>query len=257
MNSALYTGRVRHRRFSPTTNNFTYSVHMFLLDLAELDTVFAGRWFWSAHRSAPVRFRRADHFGPPERPLDEAVRDLVEKETGARPAGRILLLTNLRHFGYYINPVSVFYCMPAGGGAPEAVVLEVRNTPWDETHPYVLAGPASEKANGAREFFFPKTFHVSPFLGMDLEYRCVLSPPAEALVFHLEDRRGEEIVLDATLTLRREAVSGRSLARCLLLHPFMTGKVAWLIYWQALKLWWKNTPFYPHPKYAEKGGEDA
>ncbi|NCB64437.1 MAG: DUF1365 domain-containing protein, partial [Clostridia bacterium] len=28
VNSALYTGRVRHRRLSPTTNALTYSVHM-------------------------------------------------------------------------------------------------------------------------------------------------------------------------------------------------------------------------------------
>ncbi len=257
MNSALYTGRVRHRRFSPTTNDFTYSVQMFLLDLAELDTVFAGRRLWSTGRPAPVWFRRADHFGPPEQPLDGAVRDRVERETGTRPGGPILLLTNLRHFGYYINPVSVFYCMSPEGAALEAVVLEVRNTPWDETHPYVLANPVSAKANGAMEYSFPKTFHVSPFLGMDLEYRCVITPPGDTLVFHLEDRRGEEIVLDATLTLRREPVSGPALALSLLRHPFMTGKVAWLIYWQALKLWWKKTPFYPHPKYAEMGGEDA
>jgi len=32
-------------------------------------------------------------------------------------------------------------------------------------------------------------------------------------------------------------------------HPWMTGRVTWAIYWQALRLWHKRVPFYPHPKH--------
>jgi DUF1365 family protein len=32
-------------------------------------------------------------------------------------------------------------------------------------------------------------------------------------------------------------------------HPWMTGRVSQAIYWQALRLWLKRSPFYSHPKY--------
>ncbi|NIW24991.1 MAG: DUF1365 family protein, partial [Gammaproteobacteria bacterium] len=77
MNSAIYEGRVRHRRFSPAAHAFAYRLFMVYLDLSELDAVFSTRWLWSTNRRALARFRRMDHFGDPNVPLDQAVRDLV------------------------------------------------------------------------------------------------------------------------------------------------------------------------------------
>src|SRR6185369_13062275 len=94
MHSALYTGWVRHRRFEPAENRFRYRIFMSYLDLAELPTLFDRFLFWSARRAAPAWFRRADFHGDPQRPLDEAVRDLVTMRTGARPTGPIRLLTH-------------------------------------------------------------------------------------------------------------------------------------------------------------------
>jgi DUF1365 family protein len=48
MNSCIYTGNVRHRRFSPVPHAFTYRLFMMYLDLEELPTLFKGRWLWSA-----------------------------------------------------------------------------------------------------------------------------------------------------------------------------------------------------------------
>jgi hypothetical protein len=59
------------------------------------------------------------------------VRDAVEAATGARPAGRITLLTHPRYFGYCFNPVSFYYVWAAdGSGGLESVLAEVSNTPW-------------------------------------------------------------------------------------------------------------------------------
>ncbi|NKC10598.1 DUF1365 domain-containing protein, partial [Klebsiella variicola] len=46
MSSALYEGRVRHRRFAVASNEFSYRIFQPFLDLAELDRVFDRRWFW-------------------------------------------------------------------------------------------------------------------------------------------------------------------------------------------------------------------
>lgn len=45
-------------------------------------------------------------------------------------------------------------------------------------------------------------------------------------------------------------MSPPQLRRSLLRHPWMSAKVLGAIYWQALRLWTKRTPFFSHPKSA-------
>lgn len=246
MNSALYIGRVRHRRVRPRVHAFRYGLFMVYLDLGELDTVFRGRWFWSTKRRAVARFRREDHLGDAAQPLDEAVRDLVAERTGSRPAGRICLLTHLRYWGYVMNPLSIYYCFGADNATVEHLVLEVNNTPWGERHCYVL-NPAQRGAAGLSAEF-AKDFHVSPFMDMDYTYHAALSTPAESLVVHLANHDETGCAFDATLTMRREPITGRSLARALALHPWMTAKIIAAIYWEALRLWAKGIPYVPYVK---------
>ncbi|MBI1319934.1 MAG: DUF1365 family protein [Candidatus Hydrogenedens sp.] len=245
MQSCLYRGQVRHRRYTDKPHNFRYSLFMTYLDLAEVDTVFRGRWLWSSRRAAPAWFRRADYLGDPQVPLDTAVRDLVEQRTGARPEGPIRLLTHLRYFGMVMNPVNVYFVFDATGETIESLVLEVTNTPWRERHAYVLH--AGERRGAGTAYRFDKRFHVSPFLPMNYEYRCVVSDPGDSLVFHLENWRDGYKAFDATLSLRRRAIGTASLAAALAAFPCMTAKVAAGIYWEALRLWWKGATYYPHP----------
>lgn len=249
MKSCIYAGWVRHRRLRPVVNGFRYRIFMLYLDLAELDRVFDGYWLWSARRPAPAWFRRADHWGDPAVPLDTAIRDLVERQTGRRPAGAIGLLTHLRYFGYCFNPVSFYYCYGKDGhgadGALEHVVMEVNNTPWGEMHCYVL--PRGATGAAALRFDFDKAFHVSPFLPMDMRYRARLTEPAEKLFVGIENWREGQKVFDAHLALDREPIAHGALARHLARDPLVTGRVISLILWQALKLWIRRAPFHPHP----------
>ena len=247
--SALYVGHLRHRRFAPRRNDFRYRIYFTLIDLDELSTLFDGRWFWSSRRPALAWFRRADYLGDPATPLIEAVRDRVEQETGRRPSGPIRLLTHLRQFGYNFNPVSFYYVYDATGRELETVVAEITNTPWDERHSYVLSVAKAERV-GAKVFRwqFDKRFHVSPFLPMDMRYDWRFTAPAESLDVHMENWREGRCHFDSTLTLRRLPLTSGSLARALASFPLMTLKVSWLIYWQALRLWWKRTPFFVHPE---------
>lgn len=251
MNSCLYEGWVRHRRRQPVPNEFRYRLFYVYLDLSELDEAFAGRWFWSADRPAAAWFRRGDHFGDPAIPLDETVRELVRESTGRAPTGPIRLLTHLRHFGYLMNPVSFYYCFDETGSALESIVAEVHNTPWGETHCYVLTERANETPGETKRFRFAKSFHVSPFMGMDQTYRWRFDQPDGDLHVHMENWEREGRIFDATLQLERVPITTRSLALTLACYPFMTAKVIGAIYGQALKLWWKRCPFFPHPKHGD------
>jgi hypothetical protein len=247
--SALYVGHLRHRRFAPRRNDFRYRIYLTLIDLDELPTVFEKRWLWSSSRPALAWFRRADYLGDPSIPLAEAVRNRVEEETGKRPSGPIRLLTHLRQFGYNFNPVSFYYVFDASGRELETVVAEITNTPWDERHSYVLSVAEAERV-GAKtlRWQFDKGFHVSPFLPMDMRYDWRFTEPAETLEVHMENWREGRCDFDSTMTLRRLPMTSGNLARALWSFPLITLKVSALIYWQALRLWWKRTPFFVHPE---------
>ncbi|NJD33077.1 MAG: DUF1365 domain-containing protein [Gammaproteobacteria bacterium] len=247
MHSCLYKGWVRHRRHAPGPHAFRYRVCMLYLDLAELPQALDGHWLWSARRPALARWHRRDHHGDPGERLDESIRALASQRGGGRPEGPIRLLTNPRYFGYGFNPVSFYYCFDASDTRIEAIVAEINNTPWGERHCYVLPSAANAGRPSRLRFRFGKDFHVSPFMPMDLDYDWRFSVPGERLLVHMENWRRGEHVFDATLSLAREPIGSKSLAGALAAYPFMTAKVAGAIYWQALRLWLKRTPFFTHP----------
>jgi len=247
MHSRIYVGQVRHRRYKPAPHAFRYALFMLYLDLEELPTLFSKRWLWSARRPAIARFRRADHLGDPAIDLASAVRQLVRDATGISLNGPIRLLTNLRYFGHGFNPVSFYYCFDPGGEKLELIVAEVNNTPWGEQHCYIL--PESENRGNAtvKRYLADKRFHVSPFMGMDMNYHWRFTRPAEKLVVHMKNYQQGEQLFDATLTLQEQHINGLNLAAILIRFPLMTVKIIAAIYYQALRLWLKKIPFVPHP----------
>lgn len=258
MHSAIYEGRVRHRRFHPTANRFQYRLFLMYLDLSELDTLFAIHPLWSGTRPNIAWFKRSDHLGDPRTSLDHSVRTLVAERTGVPPTGPIRLLTHLRYFGYCFNPVSFYYCFDKQDRRLETIVAEVHNTPWKEEHPYVLTDSRNRHpvANW-RRFCFDKAMHVSPFMAMDLIYDWRFRVPGERLNVHMVvgERNGRRL-LDATLDLRRREITHQRLSTVLLRFPLMTAKVLTLIHWQALRLFLKGTPVFTHPgKVAASQGE--
>ena len=252
--SAVYEGRVRHRRFQPVAHEFSYPLFLMYLDLEELPRLLDPYPLWSARRAAPARFRREDFMGDPARPLAECARDAVAAETGARPDGPVRLLAGLRYLGHSFNPVSFYYCFDSDGERVEAVVADVENIPWGERHAYVLA--RGEREGPVLSDEMDKALHVSPLMGMDQTYAFRAGEPGERLSVHIESRPHEREgrSFDATLSLRRHELSQPRLAWMLARYPAMSLQVVAKIYAQSLRLKPKGARYFPHPRGSKPRG---
>lgn len=243
--SCIYEGVVRHRRFTPVRHDFTFPVSMLLLDLAEVDQLLDQALFWSSKRLALGWFRRQDYLAPHNVTLAEASRLAVAEAGGVKPEGSVQLLTIPRTYGFCFNPVSFYFI----GGPPFTwMVAEITNTPWRQRHRYVL--PRHGDGRAAR-WEFPKTFHVSPFMEMDQEYRWTITQPSRTLAIRMQCvPRGEQRPrFDAMLLLHRRELTGRTLDRWLLRYPAMAAQVFAKIHVEALRLWLKGARVFtnPHP----------
>ena len=261
LQSAVYFGRVAHARHRPRPHRFGYRLFYLYLDLDEVETLFDGAWLWSHERFNVANFRRRDYFGSPDRPLRDCVRERVTAGLGAPPPdGPIRLLTHVAFLGLGFNPVSFYYLFEPGGERLHSILAEITNTPWNERFQYVLAASEAEVRDEWFTWTFDKDFHVSPFFGMNYEYRWSFTAPrtraGSQLRVSMENHgpgEGGERAFDATLSLTREDFTRATLRRCLWRHPWITGKVHAGIYFQALRLWLKRTKFHTHP---DKTGGD-
>lgn len=272
--SAIYQGTVRHRRYTPRHHAFTYNVFMVYLDLQELDTVFKQSRWWSCDRINFACFKRSDFFdGATDTLLYDAVSQWVEQQTGRRQTGPIRMLTNLRYFGFIINPITCYYCFDDSGTQLQTVIAEVTNTPWKQRCQYVLdfasqhqqtVSEQEQQTSDKQRLQFSKAMHVSPFQPMDLEYYWKGKTPGEDLLVHIdvcqrvpqqvnrqqvdaEEEEKQQPVFDATMVLKHQPMTGPVMNRMLFRYPWMTLKVFAGIYWQALKLALKQIPYHPNP----------
>jgi len=246
LDSAIYEGRIRHRRFEPIEREFSQRIFMVYLDLDEIPEVMATHPLWSTRRRSPARYRRADYLGPADRPLKQAVADLVEQRTGTRPDGPIRMLTHLRYWGRIENPVTFYYCFDPTGTELRTVVAEVTNTPWGDRHTYVIEGPANRA--GVVSAKAAKAMHVSPLMGMDHEYELRFGTPGPNVPVHIASRSRGELHFDATLKLARRPIDRRRLTRLLVEYPPMSFAVIAGIHLQAAASWVRGARYHRRPE---------
>ncbi|MBM88030.1 MAG: chromosome partitioning protein ParA [Gammaproteobacteria bacterium] len=243
--SAIYEGFVRHRRFSPNTNEFRYPLFMFLLKIDEIPKILRSFWQLGTSFVCWARFNRGDYLGQSNENLGESVKTKIAELLGSNNReieGEVFALCHLRYFGFYFSPLNIYFLKD--GVSFKYALAEVSNTPWNERHYYLLD----------LDSLLPhqKQFHVSPFNPMHQSYQWKIKPPSSdynECVIHIESTEHEKKskVFDASLVLKRKPLTQSELNRVLIKSPVQTLSVTMGIYWQAFKLFLKRTPFYKHP----------
>ncbi len=245
MESSIYVGTIRHRRFLPVHHEFTYPLFMVFLDIDRLPELmrvspFAGynRWNWAS-------YQERDHFGDPDKTLRGRLLADARRNGLDLPDGQIFLLTHLRYFGYNFNPVSFYYCYDRAMNL-QVIMAEVNNT-FGETENYWLSSRDEQPAGESRKYRFLKTFHVSPFMKLGQEYEWTFTLPSERLISQCTSHENGHAVFDSTLKMAHRAWSRAELHRTLTQYPWVTLKVITGIHWEALKLFLKKVPVISHP----------
>jgi len=236
--SAIYDGRVMHRRVSPRHHAFRYRVFAMLLDLDELETLSRRLRLFAWNTPGVMSFHDRDHGdGHNLRAWIDA--KLAAEGIVADGSRRVLCYPRL--FGYVFNPLSVWFCH-ARDGRLAAIIYEVHNT-YRERHAYVLRVANNDPLIRQR---CAKDFYVSPFLSLDCTYNFKIRAPDDDVLIAIDEEEAGKPVLTATFTGKRKAFSDVSLFAMLLRHPLMTVKIIAAIHYEAVRLMWKGVRRHAH-----------
>lgn len=241
MSSALYQGDLMHLRHRPRRHQFRYRLTSWLIDidqLAELDQLTLFGW----NRAAPFSFHDKDYGNGDGQTPRAFINQLLQQQNLPR-AERVELLCQVRSLGHVFNPLSVWFCYDDQQQL-FATLYEVRNT-FGKRHHYLVA--ETQPGRGARQHLCDKAFHVSPFIGMECQYRFHLRPPGQRLCLRIHQTELGSPMLDACWRGVRQPLNNQTLWQQLLRYPFNSLKVLASIHWQALQLWWKGAPFRHGP----------
>jgi DUF1365 family protein len=239
--SAIYSGPVFHKRARPRAHALRYRIFMLLLDLDELDDLFARLRWLRRGRLGLASFNAGDHGDHRGGDLGAYVAERLG-EAGLEPGGPVRLLCMPRILGYGFNPLSLYFCH-GRDGVLNAILYEVRNT-FGQDHGYLIAVPEDE---GPVRQTAPKRFFVSPFMDMDLTYRFTVSPPAEGIAVRVEVLDDQGVVLTAGFSGRRSPLTDTGLLSALIRHPLLSFGVMAAIHWEALKIFAKGVGLRSRP----------
>lgn len=243
--AVLYSGNVMHQRMKPFGHRFRYSVFSLMVDLDRLDEADLLSGAFSVNSRNLVSFHEADHTGDPAVSLRTYADRLLDDAGIGERAARILLVCYPRILGYVFNPLSVYYAYDRTG-VLIAVIYEVRNT-FGERHTYVCPIEAGELTDSGIRQSCAKLFHVSPFIGMEMDYHFRMLPPGNEIRWRIIETDSEGPLLAATFSGTQLPLTSRTLARLTARIPFLTFKIVAGIHWEALKLWIKGAKYISRP----------
>ncbi len=238
----LYVGSVMHRRSRPVKRRFEYRVFWLILDLDRLRETASALKLMSLERFNLLSFYARDHADGRDGSLRDKIASLATA-AGFAADGPMLLMTMPRVVGYVFNPISVFFCHDARARLT-AIVWEVSNT-FGGRHSYVI-GVDDPEAMVQRQRC-RKVLHVSPFIGMEIDYHFRVVCRGDRLTIGIADHDRDGLLMSAAMTAERRPLTDRALLAAFARAPFETVKVTAAIHWEALRLWLKGARFLNGP----------
>lgn len=157
---------------------------------------------------------------------------------------QLLLLTQPSFLWFHFNPVS--FWIAEKDGSPRAFIAEVNNT-FGHRHCYFAAHPDFRPIRRREVIKAEKLMHVSPFQQVAGRYSFNFGMTDQAFNIRISYTNGDEGVLATLKGLRRPVTVGGLLGAAVR-RPLGAVRVVALIYWQALRLWFKRAPFLKKPK---------
>lgn len=239
--AALYVGMVTHRRSRPRRHFLRYRMFWTLLDLDELPDIGRRLVLFGYNRFNLLSFHDRDHGDGSAVPLRAQI-DRRLTDAGVTAGGAIRLLTMPRILGYVFNPISIYFCYRPDASLA-AILYEVHNT-FGERHTYLYpAEPSSLVMHDCA-----KTFHVSPFLNMNMEYKFRTCVPDDKLSIAVVGSDTQGTIITAVMAGERQPLDLKHLLLAVAEFPFLTLKVISAIHWNALLLWFKRIPVHTKPR---------
>ena len=238
INSAIYNGKVIHKRFKPKVHYFTYKVFSLLIDLSELEILDKKVNFFSYNKFNLISFYEKDHGDRDGSSLTSWVKKNLEKYNIQAKDIKIKILCYPRIFGFVFNPLSVFYIYNLEDQLI-SILYEVKNT-FGEQHTYIFK--VTKDANLVQNNC-SKKFHVSPFIEMNCNYFFRLLKPGNKISVIIDQYDNEDQILYASQDGTRSDFNTQHLIKSYLKHPIMTFKIILAIHFEAFKLWAKGIKF--------------
>jgi DUF1365 family protein len=247
--SAIYTGSVIHRRIRPRPHRLSYRVFSLLVDLDELPGLGLHLRLFAHNEWGLFSFFDRDH-GDGSGHLRRWVENQLAEAGLAPERGAIRILCYPRILGYVFNPLTVYFCHQPSGELI-AILYEVSNR-HSERHTYVI--PVGAPAPTIVRQTCLKAFYVSPFIPMNCVYRFRVAPPRESVSVLVAESDAQGPLLTAAFFGSRRLLSDAMLLRLFCMYPLMTLKVTLGIHWEALRLFAKRLPVFPHRRAQERFG---
>lgn len=245
MASSVYRCQVMHQRLRPFTYRFQYAVLSLKIDIDRFEDEAKGLRFLSLNRFNLLQVNTAD-FGERSKTNWRSWANALLKHYGLpQPAARIELVCTPRILGMAFNPLAMWYAYDDADQLI-GIIGEVSNT-FGQWHHYVLTqngNPLGDRLKTQAD----KTFHVSPFIGMNCDYRFRLSAPSSHFTLHIQQYEDNQPTLIATQSGDEQPLNNTTLLRAFVRFPFHAIKVLGLIHWWALKIWLKGGQFRTTPK---------
>jgi len=240
--ACLYVGQTVHERRAPFIHRFSYRIASVLIDLDQLAEAGRMSRLFSVESFNLFSFKARDHGARDGSDLAQWAREQFKNAKLDADDAHLTLLCAPRVLGYVFNPLSIYFAKDQQSGRLIGVLYQVHNTFGDD-HAYVV--PGSDTAVNHQEA--DKVFHVSPFFDVGGRYQFTLRAPSERFRLSILKQRESGSDFLATMAMKREEMTSKTLFKLFVTHPFFTIKTVAAIHYEALRLWLKGAVYHARP----------